>query len=220
MEGWRLFLKNFETLRSTAKFQFKVHTVKKGDSLPKIAKLHRVDLEPLLEMNQLSRKSRLATGMEILVPLPRGQERPAAVTAKKKPGGRDQVVKQEEIIYAIRKGDTLWSIANEMGVNIGTLSRWNNLHPEKKLMPGDKLRIRMADASEAFNEPVKPVRAKQGKEITYRVKEGDTLWAIAKKYNVTIYDIRNWNSLVAADKIRPSDRLKLKVGGLRSSTLN
>jgi len=30
-----------------------------------------------------------------------------------------------------------------MGVNIGALSRWNNLHPDKKLMPGDKLKIRI-----------------------------------------------------------------------------
>ena len=43
------------------------------------------------------------------------------------------------MIYTIKKGDSLWSISSELGINIGALSRWNNLHPEKKLMPGDKL---------------------------------------------------------------------------------
>jgi LysM repeat protein len=50
--------------------------------------------------------------------------------------------------YTIKKGDTLWSIANETGVNLGALSRWNNLHPEKKLMPGDKLKIEMTKISD------------------------------------------------------------------------
>jgi LysM repeat protein len=50
--------------------------------------------------------------------------------------------------YTIKKGDTLWSIANETGVNLGALSRWNNLYPQKKLMPGDKLKIQMSKISD------------------------------------------------------------------------
>jgi LysM repeat protein len=52
------------------------------------------------------------------------------------------------------------------------------------------------------------------------VREGDTLWDIAQKYNVTIQEIKSWNSLNGGDRIYPSDRLKLKVGGIKSSTLN
>ena len=65
----------------------------------------------------------------------------------------DQNSKSIETIYTIKKGDSLWSIANEMGVNIGVLSRWNNLHPEKKLMPGDKLKIGANKTSDPVDEP-------------------------------------------------------------------
>jgi LysM repeat protein len=119
--------------------------------------------------------------------------------------------------YTIKKGDTLWSIANEMGVNIGTLSRWNNLDPEKKLTPGDKLKIKINSPPEPSSEPL---QKKGGKEIIYVVKEGDTLWSIAQKYNVTISEIKSWNRLNGGDRIYPLARLKLKVGGVRSSTLN
>jgi LysM repeat protein len=58
------------------------------------------------------------------------------------------------------------------------------------------------------------------KEIIYIVKEGDTLWSIAKKYNLTISEIKTWNHLDQTDQIYPTDRLKLKIGGIKSSTLN
>jgi LysM repeat protein len=101
-------------------------------------------------------------------------------------------------------------------VNIGALSRWNNLHPDKKLMPGDRLRVRI-------NPPPGPLNGyqkKEVKEIIHVVREGESLWSIAQKYDVTIEEIRSWNSLNGGDRIYPSDRLKLKVGGIRSSALN
>ena len=206
-----LFLKNFEALSPGEKLQFKTHVVKKGDTFSKIAKLYRVDPEPILEINRLNKKSRLSVGMNLLIPLPKGEDPKPDRMARKKSGEMDQNSKPVETTYTIKKGDTLWSIANEMGVNIGTLSRWNKLHPEKKLVPGDKLKIRMRD---------EPQRKKIGKEMIYVVKEGDTLWSIAKKFNLTVSEIKTWNRLNETDQIHPEDRLKLKVGGIKSSTLN
>ncbi len=212
-----LFLKNFETLYQGERVRFKIHIAKKGDSFPKIARLYRVDLEPILEINRLNKKSRLSAGMNLLIPLPKDPDPKQTNTAKKKLDGMDQNSKPDETIYTIKKGDSLWSIANEMGVNIGVLSRWNNLHPEKKLMPGDKLKIRTNKISDPVDEPL----GKQaGKQIIYVVKEGDTLWSIAKKFNLTISEIKAWNHLNEADRIYPEDRLKLKVGEFKSSTLN
>jgi len=212
-----LFLKNFETLSPDGRFQFKTHIVKKGDTFPKIARLYRVDLEPILEINRMNTKNRLSAGMELLIPLPRGQEPKPDSIAKKKSDRMDPNSKLNEMTYTIKKGDSLWSIANEMGVNIGALSRWNNLHPEQKLMPGDKLKIRMDNTIEPLDEP-QGKRAE--KEIIYVVKEGDTLWSIAKKFNLTISEIKTWNHLNGTDRIHPEDRLKLRVGRIKSSTLN
>jgi membrane-bound lytic murein transglycosylase D len=148
-----LFSKNFQTLYSGERFQFKTHLVKKGDTISKIARLYRVDLGPILEMNRLNKRSRLAIGMNLLIPLPKDQGPKPDRMAKKKSGGTDHGSKLvETITYTIKKGDTLWSIANEMGVNLGALSHWNNLYPEKKLMPGDKLKIEMTKISDPPEE--------------------------------------------------------------------
>ena len=56
--------------------------------------------------------------------------------------------------------------------------------------------------------------------MIFAVKEGDTLGSIAKKFNLTLSEIKTWNHLNKADRIHPEDRLKLKPGGIKSSTLN
>ncbi len=212
-----LFIKNFGILYSGEKFQFKTHVVKKGDTFSKIARLYRIDPEPILEINRLNKKSRLSAGTNLLIPLPKDQDLKVDSLVKKKSRGTDQRLKPVETTYTIKKGDSLWSIANEMGVNIGALGRWNNLHPDKKLMPGVKLKIKIGETS----HPSEEARGKQvGKEIIYVVKEGDTLWSIAKKFNLTVSEIRTLNHLGETDGIHPEDRLKLRVGGAKSSTLN
>jgi membrane-bound lytic murein transglycosylase D len=209
-----LFLKNFEALRPARKFQFKTHVVKKGDTLSGIAKRYRVDLDPILEINRLKKTTRLSIGMNLLIPVPQDEKRMTAT--HKLSNGDNQEGEPNEFVYTIKKGDTLWSIANEMAVNIGALSRWNNLHPEKKLIPGDKLKIKV---SKAFLPDENSARM-GGKEIIYIVKEGDTLWDIAQKYDLTLADIRDWNQLNGGDRIYPADRLKLRVKESKSSTLN
>jgi len=146
--------------------------------------------------------------MELLIPIPKTQDLKPISIAQKKPNEKNQRSRPEEIIYTIKKGDSLWSIANEMGVNIGALSRWNNLHPEKKLIPGDKLKIKMVDAPHPSDGPTK---VREGKEIIYVVKAGDTLWDIAQKYNITISEIKTWNHLNGTDRIHPADKLKLQL---------
>jgi membrane-bound lytic murein transglycosylase D len=148
-----LFSKNFQTLYSGERFQFKTHLVKKGDTISKIARLYRVNPEPILEMNRLNKRSRLAIGMNLLIPLPKDRDPKPDRMAKKKSGETDHGSKLvETITYTIKKGDTLWSIADEMGVNLGALSHWNNLYPEKKLMPGDKLKIEMTKTPDPLEE--------------------------------------------------------------------
>jgi membrane-bound lytic murein transglycosylase D len=170
----------------------------------------------MLEINRIKRTSLLSIGTNLLIPIPMAMEIKPTVTAKKMTPSQDQSPNSKEIIYTIKKGDSLWSIANEMGVNIGALSRWNNLHPEKKLIPGDKLKIRVNRDPAPSGQPLE---VREGKEILYVVKEGDTLWGIAKKYNITVAEIKAWNHL-EKDQIHPEDKLKLKVGGVKSSTLN
>jgi membrane-bound lytic murein transglycosylase D len=211
------FLKNFNSLQPVEKTQFKIHIVKKGETFQRIAQLYRINVKSILELNHLEKTRRLPTGVNLLIPLPKIPDVKPTSMANGNLNGKSQMAKPGEIIYTIKKGDTLWSIANEIGVNIGALSQWNKLHPEKKLMVGDRLKIKVINDYEPSETPLKE---NEKKEIIYVVKAGDTLWGIAKKYNMTVKEIRNWNNLDGKDRIYPADRLKLRVEGIKSSTPN
>jgi membrane-bound lytic murein transglycosylase D len=81
-----LFPKNFEALQPLEKFQFKTHLVKKGETLPRIANLYRVELEPLLEINHLKKTSPISKGMTLLIPISKDEEIKPLAVAKKKNG--------------------------------------------------------------------------------------------------------------------------------------
>jgi len=80
------FLDTFEILQPFEKFEFKTHLVKKGETLKGIANLYRVDLEPLLEINHLTKTSRISKSTILSIPLSKDEEIKPPVVAKKKNG--------------------------------------------------------------------------------------------------------------------------------------
>ena len=85
-----LFEVTFQILQAFEKFEFKTHLVKKGETLKGIAKLYRVDIEPLLEINHLNKTSRISTGMALFIPVSKDEEiRPLAMARKKNGMGRN-----------------------------------------------------------------------------------------------------------------------------------
>ena len=138
-----LFLKNFEIFQPVQKFQFKTHIVKKGESLSQIARLYRVDVEPILEINRLRKTSLLSIGMNLLIPIPKDIK--STTKEKKMSNGKDRNHRSEEITYIIKKGDTLWGIAEKYNLTISEIKTWNHLGEENRIYPGDRLKLRAGE---------------------------------------------------------------------------
>ena len=85
--------------------------------------------------------------------------------------------------YIVKKGDTLYSIANKYNVNINDLKQINNLN-NNILNIGEQLII-------PTNTKIEEVDNYE----TYIVKPNDTLFSIAKMYNVKVEDIKKVNNL-------------------------
>ena len=83
------------------------------------------------------------------------------------------------IQYIVQSGDTLWAIARRYGTTVDAIKNLNGL-------ASDRLNI-----GQVLNIPVSQTES----YIEYTVLPGDTLWAIARKYNTTVTAIQNLNQL-------------------------
>ncbi len=112
-------------------------TVKKGDTLEKIARLNQTSVEEIIRINQLS-SSFLRIGQVIKLPAEKH------VAQKPLPAEKRPLENSQMEYYTVKVGDNPWTIAMKHHLKVDELLKLNALNEEKarRLKPGDRLRIR------------------------------------------------------------------------------
>jgi membrane-bound lytic murein transglycosylase D len=122
----------------------------------------------------------------------------------------------DRIVYKVKSGDVLGSIAIRYNVRVNDLRKWNNLRGNT-IRVGQRLNIWQKQssgsaavyASNKQSRPVSPMPITGSK--TYVVQPGDTLWDISKKFEgLTIEKIKTLNKLDNA-KIQPGQKLIIGI---------
>lgn len=108
------------------------------------------------------------------------------------------------------RGDTLYSLAWDAGVDFRQLARWNSLSRPYVIKPGQRLRI-TAPASGSAKPVSRGKKAKTGRSAKtyYRVKKGDTVYSIARKHGLRASEIIAWNGLRKPYRIYRGQRLRI-----------
>ena len=190
-----------------------IYTVKKGDSLWKIANKYNTTVEKLKSANNLKTNT-LSVGQKLVIP-------------------SISVSPEVSDTYIVQKGDSLWSIANKFNMTVSKLKNLNNL-TNNLLSIGQVLKIKdsfnngkttytvqkgdslwvIANKYGITTEELKSynnlksnllsigqvLKIPQGKTSTeniYTVKKGDSLWTIANRYNTTVEKIKVLNNLTS-----------------------
>jgi len=99
--------------------------------------------------------------------------------------------------YKVLRGDTLFGIAKKFGMSVDELKRLNRL-ASNNLTIGQPLQVRIAGTVTPPSTPVTPPSSSGGGTATYKVVPGDTLFGIAKKFNMTVQDLQTLNRLVSS----------------------
>ena len=109
--------------------------------------------------------------------------------------------------YIVQRGDSLWRIAKRSNTSIDALARLNRIGRRDLLRVGQT--IRMPTPHPTFTE------LGQGpseiRKIRYKVRRGDSLSRIAKKFRVRVTDIVEWNAIVPERYLQPGQALTLFV---------
>jgi membrane-bound lytic murein transglycosylase D len=123
---------------------------------------------------------------------------------------------RDRIVYRVKSGDVLGSIAMRHHVRVNDIKKWNNLR-SNMIRTGQRLTIWIkqptgAQAVAARNE-VKPAATVQPipASKTYVVQPGDTLWDISRKFDgLTIEKIKQFNNL-SSSRIQPGQTLVIAL---------
>ncbi len=170
-------------------------TVKSGDTLGSLARQHNTTLALLREHNRL--RSDVIMPGQIL--------RTGTASYNRFPGYAEALAELQKLqqgllpanrtSHRIRRGESLSTIARQYNVSVTNLQRWNNLRSPDRIRAGQSLVVLA---------PVKP-----GGKQRYRVQPGDSLWRIARRNQISVESLRNWNQLPAGTILQPGQVLLL-----------
>jgi len=180
----------------------KYHKVKKGDNLGEISDKYGVAVADVKKWNHL-KGSNIPLGANIKIIK---NERVVTVVRKEVKGNKpaldaktetavasndtdSEATENPKDYYQVQRGDNLFSIAKKFNVSLEDLKKWNNLD-DLNVQQGSKLALANTAEEAKEDEP-----KTETKIVEYKVKKGDNLGSIARKYNVAVTDIKEWNDM-------------------------
>jgi membrane-bound lytic murein transglycosylase D len=182
------------------------HSVSTGESPSSIAHHYGISLVSLQRSNGLGKESKLKAGQELVIP--------AVAT----PAPDADVVRHGSIVYKVRRGDTLGAIARRYRTSPGAIARASGVSASAPIRVGQRLRIpgNRAAATASSKSPTSKAAASiasnaaaSGKTVVHTVRRGETLYAIAGLYQVTVDQICALNKISPGGVLYPGKRLKI-----------
>lgn len=169
------------------------HSVKQGDTLGAIAARYHTTSDSIRANNSL-KGNLIRTGQQLLVPVS------AAGTLPSNPilARSQNYAHRPTTTYRVSAGDSLWTISRRFNTSVGKIVATNGLDRAKPLRIGQKIKV-----------PGTMLAAKQPTQ--YQVKSGDSLWAIANQFKVSVADLARWNDIEPAQVLKPGVRLKIDI---------
>jgi membrane-bound lytic murein transglycosylase D len=204
------FLAALEKMPPEQRLTWKRYRIRQGDSLSVIARQHKTTAQLLRRVNKIH-GNRIRAGKYLLIPVSSQTFEHYVYSAEqRKENIQNQPRKGNKLHYVVKPGDSLWRIAREYKVSYKSLAKWNGMAPGDPLKTGQRLVIWVTDAKTAELMPfdLQPVDTQSS--LHYKVRRGDSLSRIAQRFNVSVSDLKRWNTL-NGKYLQPGQRLKLYV---------
>ncbi|QVW26279.1 transglycosylase SLT domain-containing protein [Pseudomonas hormoni] len=202
---------------------FQVVEINQRMDLSKVAAVANIDEDELFQLNPAFKQRTTIDGPQhLLVPTSKAQlltaslstMRPEELISKKslKPvfeGADESEIASLKRAYRVKRGDNLAAIAKANKVDVKDLQRWNKM-TGKNLKVGQTLV--MQEKSKGSAGRVNTVVAANTKTKTktpqtqYKVQQGDSLYIVAKRFNVEMQHLKRWNPRVG-QALKPGQML-------------
>lgn len=193
------FADNIKNIPESARRNYLVHTVRKGETLTKIAKRYGVSKYDLADANNITTKTKLYVGVKLKIPV--------MVS-----GTQTEFVENTDAMIALENGsDEYVSPYMSLLKNDTDETNYSSIIDEA-IHSKDELASNDANIDEELTSTeLNPIHPEGTVPITYKVKKNDSLLGIADLFNCRVSDIRNWNSIPYTRTVRVGEKLTIFV---------
>lgn len=216
VEQVEVFKENLAQMSEEEKVdEWQRHKVQFGEDLQYIAQKYDTSPQAIRKLNNLG-SDYVNPGQYVVIPPPQlaslGAEfkskKPAARKIASSKSGSKRETRTRDVIYTVKRGETFWRISQKFSVKPETLAQWNHLKSKTQIKAGQKLVIKRDKGTDialaAFSKD-------PFKSVEYTVKKGDSLSQISRKFNVSVSDLRKWNSSGSSKALKPGQKIKVRI---------
>lgn len=199
------------------------HKIRSGETISTIATTYHTSIDVIKRVNHM-RNNHLRAGHDLTIPVASKQLSSYTLSAnQRKRNAQNTPRGGTKITHIVTVGDTLWNLARQHRVGVRQLAKWNGMAPRDPLVPGQSIVIWTRKAKVSSELDPLDIKAPPRREITrrigYRVRHGDSLALISRKFNVTVAQLLHWNKkLHKSHYLKPGQQLTLYVDITRTST--
>ena len=209
-----IFSISFYSFADNNNDEFITYKVTKGDTLWSISKQYNISLELILALNNIKDKDTLSIGQIIKIP-------------------QDNLSAADYNMHIVKKGETLWSIAQKYNLSIDLILATNNIANSELIFIGQEMKIPLhknaVTETNIVNQAVIDKKnndinnnisqPENAEPIVYTVKAGDNLWNISRKYGVSVEVIISVNNLKEKNLLSLGQKLEIPAigGGVSNS---
>ena len=204
------FTEAYELLPANQRLRWKRHQVTYGETLSEIAQQYNTTEKQIKISNDMD-SNIIRADKFLMIPMAYNN-----LESYKNTSDQRLISKQnkqrggERIEHIIKRGESLWLIARRYDVKINALASWNNMSPKDMLSIGDKL-VLWTKQPPINNKPIQ-------RKLNYSVKNGDSLYLIAKKFRVSIAGLARWNNLDQQKILKPNQKLIIYIDVTKQSS--
>ncbi len=144
-----IFYKNFNSIPREERLKTQRYKAKKGETLATISRKQGIPVDVLCAINGFSKDKVLKEGDYItlapVLAIPRKRLEYASIEKGNSPNPRTG--NNDDLIYRVSKGDTLWDISKKFNIPVGQIKKWNSIGRGNIIKSGDKLILRTDGAT-------------------------------------------------------------------------
>lgn len=185
-------------------------------SLETVAKAAGADADEVVALNpHLRQRMTPAGAFPVRIPIGTGEDFEARYAA---------IPEDERIQYVqhrVARGETMSHIAERYGVSLSVLRSANPEVSPRRMRVGQRLIVPRGGAAAArilaqrsggggSSNAVSSGASASNRTLTHVVSRGESLWTIARRYSVTVNDLRSWNELEEGQTIHPGSEISVR----------